>query len=355
MNERGLFRKRRPPAGSVPGTLSIDKTEPFPKINLISFSETEFLEREALNPEELVKHTFEPGKVSWVDVQGLGDEKTLRILGDIFNLHPLALEDVANVPQIPKVEEFDNCLFLCLRMIRIADGAIMSEQVSIFISDSFVLTFQERYGDVLDPVRNRMRRGAAIRKMGNDYTAYAIVDTIVDNYYSVLEVMGNSLESLEDELIVRPGKEKLKELYDLKHQLAELKRILWPTRDAIGQLVRNENAYIERKTALYFRDVFDHSMQAIDMLDLYRELTSELMNLYLSSMSNRMNDIMKVLTIISTIFIPLSFVAGVYGMNFAYMPELEVKWAYPIVLGIMVAIASGMLYFFHRRGWFRKY
>ena len=354
MAKSKLFTKRKPPSGSVPGTLSIDDSSPFPVMKLITFNEKEMEEITVEDPSLLEKHIFEKGRVNWIDVQGLGDEKTLRRLGEIFKLHPLALEDITNVPQIPKVEEYENGLFICLRMIRLEEKEVISEQVSFFVGETFVLTFQERYGDVFDPVRQRMRRGSTIRKLGNDFTVYALIDTIIDNYFPVLQETGSSLEALEDEMILKINKEKLQKLYELKHGLAELKRILWPTRDAIGQLARNENRYIDGKTALYFRDVYDHVIQSIDMLDLYRELASELMNVYLSSMSNRMNEIMKVLTIISTIFIPLSFVAGVYGMNFRFMPELELKWAYPIVLGAMVAIAGAMLYFFHKKGWFRK-
>ncbi|WP_292598416.1 magnesium/cobalt transporter CorA [Mesotoga sp. UBA6090] len=354
MNQKGLFKKRKPPLGSVPGSLNIDEKAPFPEIKLIEFDGNYLREEILENLEELKSIVFERGKVHWVDVQGLGDETLIRKLGDIFSLHPLALEDVTNVPQIPKVDEYENCIFICLPMLRMDETGLVTEQVSVFVGETFVLTFQERYGDVLDPVRKRIRRNAQMRNMSNDYTAYAIVDTIVDNYFPVLQELGNDLENLEDELVETAAREKLKELYILKHRLAHLKRLLWPTRDAIGRISRDGSKYFGDQTSLYLRDVYDHVMQSIDMLDLSRELASELMNLYLSSTSNRMNEIMKVLTVISTIFIPLSFMAGLYGMNFHYMPELSVKWAYPAVLIAMAIVVLIMLFFIHKKGWFRK-
>ena len=354
MNQKGLFSKRKPPLGSVPGTLSIDEESPFPRIRLIEFDSNSLREEIVDDLTGLQSVVLEKEKIHWIDVQGLGDESTIRKLGDIFSLHPLALEDITNVPQIPKVEEYDNCVFLCLPMLRMEDNNLISEQVSLFVGETFVLTFQERYGDVLDPVRNRIRRKAQIRQMNNDYTAYAIVDTIVDNYFPVLQNLGNELENLEDQLVETMAKESLKELYFIKHRLAHLKRLLWPTREAIGRIARDGSLYFGSRTMLYFRDVYDHVMQSIDMLDLSRDLASELMSLYLSSTSNRLNEIMKVLTIISTIFIPLSFIASLYGMNFHFMPELTLKWAYPVVLGIMGVVATIMLFLVHKKGWFRK-
>jgi len=354
MDQKGIFRKRKPPLGSVPGTLSIDEGAPFPKISLIEFDRDYMNEDVIERVEDLESVVFATDRVHWIDVQGLGDEATIRKLGEVFSLHPLALEDITNVPQIAKVEEYENCMFICLPMMRMEGDLVVSEQVSLFLGETFVLTFQERYGDVLDPVRKRMRRNSKIRSMNNDYTAYAILDTIVDNYYPVLQSIGNELEKLEEELVETISREKLKDLYSMKHKLAQLKRLVWPTKDVIGRISREESEYFDDQTALHLRDVYDHIIQSLDMLDISRELSSELMNLYLSSTSNRMNEIMKVLTIISTIFIPLSFIVGVYGMNFVHMPELSSKWGYPVVLVVMGVVVFIMLLFIYRKGWFRK-
>ncbi|MDK2943290.1 MAG: magnesium transporter [Mesotoga sp.] len=354
MDQKGIFRKRKPPLGSVPGTLSIDEEAPFPKISLIEFDRDYLKEEIIRNVENLASVISATDRVHWIDVQGLGDEATIRKLGEVFSLHPLALEDITNVPQVAKVEEYDNCLFVCLPMIRMEEDSVVYEQMSLFLGETFVLTFQERYGDVLDPVRNRMRRNSRIRSMDNDYTAYAILDTIVDNYFPVLQSIGSELEKLEEELVESISREKLKDLYLMKQKLAQLRRLVWPTKDVIGRISREESEYFKDHTVLYLRDVYDHIIQSLDMLDISRELSSELMNLYLSSTSNRLNEIMKVLTIISTIFIPLSFIVGIYGMNFVYMPELSLKWGYPVVLIVMGVVVFIMLLFIRRKGWFRK-
>lgn len=347
-------KKRRAPSGALPGTLVIDKSSPEPVIRVISYSD-DYLEEKEFESVEALRVYMETGNefINWIDAQGLGNEEVLRKISQLFNIHSLALEDVINVPQRPKVDSFTDHSFIVLRMFRIIeDRQINSEQVSIFMGKNYLLTFQEYYGDCLDPVRQRLRMGKGIiRNMGPDYLAYAITDTIVDNYLPVLEELGERLEILEDQVVTRATENELKLLYELKHELVGIKRILWPSRELISKLVNFEQDLISEKVKIYLRDTYDHIVQAIDLVETYRELSSELMSVYLSSLSNKMNEIMKVLTIISTIFIPLSFIAGMYGMNFVNMPELKFEYGYFAVLGLMGLLAVGMLSFFWKRKW----
>ena len=356
MSKREMLfkKKRRAPTGSSPGTLVIDSASPMPVIRVMSYNQNGMEEKEIESVEALGSYMeFRKDFVNWIDVQGLGDERILREISELFAIHPLALEDVTNVPQQPKVDDFSDQSFIVLRMFRITEiRQIDSEQVSLFMGKDYVLTFQERYGDCLNPVRQRLRKGRGIiRTMGSDYLAYAIIDTIVDNYLPVLEELGERLEDLEDQVVSRATESELKSLYELKHELVGVKRILWPSREMISKLINFEQSSISDKVKLYLRDTYDHIVQAIDLVETYRELSSELMSVYLSSLSNKMNEIMKVLTIISTIFIPLSFIAGLYGMNFVNMPELSFKYGYFIVLGVMLGTVYAMLSFFRRRNW----
>jgi magnesium transporter len=296
---------------------------------------------------------LERSAVTWVDVCGLGDEATLRKIGEIFSLHPLALEDIVNVPQRPKVEVYDAHLLLITRMVMPRNGAVLdTEQVSIFVGQNYVLTFQERHGDVFDPVRARIRRGGGpIRKFGPAYLAYALLDTVIDAYYPVLERMGDFLETLEEEVVHRPTRESLQKVYQAKRELLTLRRAVWPQREAINTLIRDDNDFVSDAVRVYLRDTYDHCVQLIDGTETYRELAGGLMDMYLSSVGNRQNEVMKVLTIMASIFIPLTFLAGIYGMNFENMPELDSNWGYPMLLAIMAGTAIAMLLFFRRLGW----
>lgn len=346
------FRKLHTKVGARPGTLVIQKNAAAPIVRVIRFNEGSCDECELTELNGLKSQLAQPG-VIWVDVCGLGDESILRKIGEIFALHPLALEDVVNVPQRPKVEAYDNHLLLITRMITLKEVAVLdAEQVSIFVGTNYVLTIQERAGDVFDPVRHRIRRGGGpIRKLGPDYLAYALLDVVIDAYYPILEQLGDFLEDLEDEVIRRPTITSLQKVYQAKRELLTLRRSIWPQRETINSLVRDDFEYISDPVRVYLRDTYDHCVQVIDATETYRELVSGLMDVYLSSVGNRQNEVMKVLTIMASIFIPLTFLAGVYGMNFENMPELHSKWSYPVVLGIMVAVAVGMLVYFRRKGW----
>ena len=295
----------------------------------------------------------EPSK-TWIDVQGFGDEQLIRQIGEFFHLHPLVLEDIVNLPQRPKTESYNEQVLIITRMIRLTDGnAIDMEQVSILLGKGYVATFQEREGDILDPVRERIRhgKGRPIRLNGPDYLAYAILDTIIDGYYPVIESIGDHLERLESIVMEQPTTRTLQELNQTKNMLVNLRRIVWPHRELVNSLMRDENELINDNVRLYLRDTYDHCVQTAEVIEMYRDMATGLMNTYLSSVANRTNDVMKVLTIMASIFIPLTFMAGIYGMNFEHMPELHVRWAYPAIWVAMLVTAVGMLIFFWRRGW----
>jgi magnesium transporter len=351
------FKKKHTKVGARPGTLAIAKNAPPPKITSIHYNATEHRAVEVDSIEELTE-AFNENEVSWVDVQGFGDRTIMRKLGTIFNLHPLLLEDVVNVPQRPKSEPYEDQLLLIVRMVRLDEDEttgkpiVDMEQVSMVIGKDYVITFQERHGDILDPVRKRLiSNKGIIRKRGPDYLAYAIADTIIDGYYPVLEIVGNHLESLETEVIDNPSPSVLGELNRLKNQLINLRRAIWPQREAINQLVRGNHALISEEVGVYLRDTYDHCIQTSEVAEMYREMVTGLMNTYLSSVANRTNEVMKVLTIMASIFIPLTFMAGIYGMNFEHMPELKYEYSYVILWVAMGTVATGMLIFFYRKGW----
>lgn len=347
-----IFRKRHPAVGARPGTLVIPQQAPPPKIHMIRYGEDELSESEIENVEEL-KTAFSDRGVTWIDVQGFGDQAVMREIGDLFELHPLLLEDVVNAPQRPKAEAYEDQILMIVRMVSVdAAGTIQIEQVSIVFTAKYVLTFQEEYGDVLDPVRHRIRSGKGpLRKLGADYLAYALADTIIDGYYPVLEAIGSHLERLEDSVISQPTPQVLGELNGLKNQLVNLRRSIWPQREAINHLIRGDHATVTDEVRIYLRDTYDHCAQTSEVAEMYHEMVTGLMNMYLSSIANRTNEVMKILTIMASIFIPLTFLAGIYGMNFDHMPELHVWWAYPIIWLTMVGVAVGMLAYFWRKGW----
>ncbi|MFN0053630.1 MAG: magnesium/cobalt transporter CorA [Planctomycetales bacterium] len=349
--------KRRTAPGAPPGILSVDPDAPRPVIRVMAYGPEAFAEREISTVEDLREF---PGSwpVTWINVDGLGDSLTLERLAEMFQLHPLAMEDVVNVHQRAKVDQFGDRTFLVTHMVSLEE-TFSSEQVSIFLGQDFVLTFQEHPGwDCLEPVRERIRkRVQRVREAGPGYLVYAILDAVIDHYFPVLEAYGERLEALEDRIVAHPERETVAELHEIKRDLLHLRRAIWPQREAINALLRDEVPHISAETRLYLRDVYDHTVRIIDLVETYREVCSDLMDLYLSSISNRMNEIMKVLTVISTIFIPLTFVVGVYGMNFNgevspwNMPELRWYWGYPLCLALMVGITVAQFLFFRRRGW----
>jgi len=330
----------------------IGEDAPPPKIRLISYTADEVSERRDIEIDQLPE-AIPPGTVAWIDVQGFGHEPTISRIGAMFDLHRLAIEDVVNAPQRPKAEAYEDQLLIVTRMVRLL-GPLRTdiEQVSLVLGGNWVITFQERPGDVLDPVRQRLsvRANKTFRERGAAYLAYAILDTIVDGYYPVLESLGDQLEDLEEEVINDPSPVVLRRLNEARQQLAALRRALWPQREMARSLL-SETPLIPEVVRPYLRDVYDHCVQTADIADGYRETVTGLINTYLSSMANRTNDVMRVLTIMASIFIPLTFMAGIYGMNFQHMPELNVWWAYPMLWVVMGGVAVAMLVYFWRKGW----
>lgn len=346
--------RRRPPTGAPPGAVMPDSEALAPKIYAFSYTTDSLTEQPVATLEELEQLARENQGVLWIDIQGLGNADLIMRIGEILALHPLAVADTVNANQRSKIESYEDHLFMVGRMIRPAadEGEVVSEQLSLFLSDRLVVTFQETYGDNLDPVRARIRNPKSMmRKSGADFLAYAILDTVIDGVYPVLDIMEDALEALEEHIIEDPVPGDLERSYQYKRKLLGLRRVLRPQREAMSMLYREESPYLSHEIRVYLRDVYDHSVHLLDAVETYNEFASGLMELYLSHVSNRMNEVMKVLTIIATIFIPLTFLAGVYGMNFHYMPELQWRWAYPALWILMVGIALGLLYYFRRKGW----
>jgi magnesium transporter len=348
--------KRRAAPGAPPASLNVDPSAPQPIIRLIAYSADRYDERSISEPEE-IRAFLGHWNVVWVDVDGLGDAKVLEEIAAIFHLHPLAMEDVVNVHQRAKVDTFGERTFMVTHMLSYTDH-LESEQLSLFLGPDFVVTFQERPGDCLDPVRERIRKQETrVRESGAGHLAYSILDAVIDHYFPILEVYGERIEAIEDRIIAQPDRAVVAELHDLKRELLYIRRAIWPQREALNTLVRDEIPHISAETRLYLRDCYDHCVRIIDLVETYRETCSDLMDLYLSSISNRMNEIMKVLTIISTLFIPLTFIVGIYGMNFDTqasphnMPELKWYYGYPLCLAVMAVIAVGQFFFFRRKGW----
>jgi len=351
--------ERRTSPGAPPGSLVVDPHAPLPIIRVIAYGS------EAVH-EELVEDVSRIGSylgrqpVTWVNVDGLGDAAVIRKLGEIFGIHRLALEDIINSHQRAKVDQYDNHLFVVGRMVEMADH-VETEQLSLFLGKSYVLTFQERVGDAFDPVRERIRKaGGRVRNAGPDYLAYALIDAFIDNYFPVLEKYGERLESIEEDVLSRPEPVLVSRMHEVKRDLLTLRRAIWPLRETVNSLVREPSPFISDETRVYFRDCYDHTIQIIDLLENYRDVASGLMDIYLSSVSNRLNEIMKILTMFTAFFIPLSLIAGIYGMNFNTarspfnMPELNWYLGYPFVLGLMATVALGMVTFFRRKGWLRS-
>ncbi|MEH1833847.1 MAG: magnesium/cobalt transporter CorA [Nostoc sp.] len=349
--------------GTLPGTIFIDADAPPPIIFLIDYNQTNFIREQIATPEESVPY-LEMESISWVDVQGLGSQDILQRLGKVFKLPPLVLEDIVNVPERPKTEDYEDQLLFIARMIVAKEKTcgFYSEQVSLILGKNYLLTVQEEpEHDCFEGVRSRIEKNKGIiRKQGADYLAYAVLDAIIDGFFPVLELYGERIEELEEEVIVRPTPQTLQHIYQIRRELLQLRRAIWPQRDAINSLIRDGSDLIGEEVRIYLRDCYDHAVQVMDMVETYRELASGLMDVYLSAVSNKMNEIMKVLTIVSTIFIPLTFIAGVYGMNFNpekspyNMPELNSYWGYPLCWAVMLAIALGLLFFFWQRGWLQN-
>jgi magnesium transporter len=342
--------------GTVPGTLKIDQNASPTEMVLIDYNPEGACRVHLTQPEDFTPY-MESASVSWVDVRGFGDEEMLNRLGQTFKLHPLVLEDVVNVPQRPKVEDYDDQLVIIAQMVVPKPNGIgfWREQVSLILGTSYLLTVQEEPDhDCFDAVRDRIRFGkGTIRERGADYLAYTLLDSIIDGFFPVLEDYGERIEDLENEVVSHPTPKTLDKIHQIRRDLLLLRRAIWPQREAINSLIRDASPLISRDVQIYLRDCYDHAIQVLDMVETYRELASSLMDVYLSSVSNRMNEIMKVLTVFSTLFMPITFIVGVYGMNFKVMPELEWRWGYPVVWLVMLSIEFTLAYFFWKRGWFR--
>jgi magnesium transporter len=293
--------------------------------------------------------------VTWIDIEGLNDVGLLDRLGNSYGLHPLILEDILNTDQRPKSDDMESYIYVVLKMLDYSPASleIVSEQVSIIFGRNFVISIQEgREGDLFEPLRERIRNGKGrIRKLGADYLAYSLLDTIIDHYFLILEKFAERIETLEENLVSDPQPETLHQIHSMKREMIFLRKSVWPLRELIYNLEKSDSDLIQSATKIFLRDIYDHAVHIIDSIETYREMLSSMLDIYLSSVSNRMNQVMKVLTIIATIFMPLTFLAGVYGMNFKYMPEIGWRWGYPLVLFIMFAVAGVMLYFFKKKKW----
>ena len=346
-----MFRKRIPPPTMPPGTFVHDETALPSKVRLIRYSAEHVEEREVTNVDalpDLVRHEG----VSWVLVQGLGTTSLLERIADRFSLHHLAVADVVNIPQRPKAEPYENDLFIVARVATLAGADLATEQVSLFVGANYVLTFEESYQDALAPLRERLRRPAdAIRRSGADYLAYAVLDAVIDRFYPILEQLGERVNDLEDEALDGRGRETLRNVNRIRRALLGVHRVLWPQREALAALLRRETPMVGEGVQPYLRDCQDHCTQLIEITESYRELLGAIASSYLSSVGNRTNEIMRVLTVIASLFIPLTFLVGVYGMNFEQMPELRFRYGYLMLWIVMIAIGGGMLGYFRRLGW----
>lgn len=342
---------RRTKPGDSPGTLIADPDSRAPVMTVIAYSPSELVEKRITHPRE-VRELLAKFPVVWLDVDGLGDVETVRAVGEVFGLHRLELEDIVNVHQRPKIERYEGHRFLVARMIDVQGGVLDTEQLSLFLGARFVLTFQEREGDGFGPVRERIRGSkGVIRSSGPDYLAYALLDATIDEYFPVLEGCGERLENLEDGICNQPRPSLLRELHAVKRELLQLRRAIWPLREALGQLQRDGDELIQASTRPYLNDCYDHTVQLMDLVETYREIASGQLDIYLSSVSYRLNEVMMLLTVLATIFIPLTFLSSIWGMNFDFMPELKWRYGYFAALGVMLVVALALLAFFWRRGW----
>ena len=359
-----MFNRRYAKPGSAPATLATLSTPHAaakPTMRLIEYDGTAVVEKAIPTVAELPAFT-DDGRIRWLDIEGLGDASIFQALGEKYELHPLALEDALHTGQRPKLEPYEKHLFIVAQMVyRDTELQMVGEQVSIFLGRNFLVTIQEEIGtDVFEPVRERIRIGRGyIRKLGADYLCYALLDAIIDHCFPILEDLGEALEELEDEVLERPQASCIATLHAHKRTLTQLRRFVWPERDVCNSLLHDESGIVSSQTKIFLRDAYDHTVQIMDLIESYRDMVSGLTEMYLSAVGMRTNEIMRVLTIMSSIFIPLTFIVGIYGMNFdsgdgsrpLNMPELYQPWGYPAVILLMVAISIGQILFFKRKKW----
>ena len=350
-----FIKKSSGKAGLPPGHLMHigDRKMETSRIRVFDYDEQQIQEKEVKFIKECVPFR-DTATTTWINIDGIHDMELMAEVGTLFNIHALALEDIVNSGHPPKLEEYDDFILVIMKMLNYdeANDEMVGEQFSILIGSNFVITFQERVGDVFEPVRERLRAGRQrIRSSGTDYLAYTLIDVIVDRYFVILEHLGDQIEELEDELEKDTSPKTLNKIRILKRELIFLRKSVWPLREVVGGLEKSESPLMKKTTARYLRDVYEHTIQVIDTIESFRDMLSGLLDIYLSTVSNRMNEVMKVLTIIATIFIPLTFIAGIYGMNFQFMPELGWKWSYPIIWGVMLVVAVFMVVHFRRKKW----
>lgn len=352
-----LFYRKFQKTGLPPGTIVYTGDQPHKPVHVLVMEYDEQNLREwspSLTDEECASLKNNK-KRKWINIDGVNDPALIERVGRHFDLHPLVLEDIAHLGQRPKVEEYDQYMYIVVKMIQLASDnqTITVEQVSIILGPDYLITFQENEGDVFEAVRSRLRLGKGrARKMGCGYLAYALIDAIVDYYFTIFESMGEVIEGLEENILNDTDKKTLPQLHRLRHQLTQLRKSVWPLREMIGSLERGESILFEKATRPFLRDLYDHSVQIAETVESFRDVLTSLLDLNLSMVSTRMNEIMKVLTMIATIFIPLSFIAGVYGMNFDHMPELHEYWAYPFAFWLMIiVIVTVMVVYFKKKKW----
>ena len=350
-----LMKRSRKKLGLSPGTLIHigDQKIGEVKMSLMNYDPGQLIEKELTSIEDAFPYKDTP-PVTWINVDGLHDLEIIEAIGRHFGIHPLTLEDIVNTGHRPKAEDFEDYDYIVLKMLTYNEDQnhILAEQISFILGPHYLISFQETEGDVFNFVRERIRKAKGrIRKSGCDYLAYALIDAIVDHYFLVLEKMGGKIELLEEDLLDDTQTENLQSIHHLKREMIFFRKQVWPIREILSSLMKEEGSLIQETTQIFIRDLYDHTIQVMDTIESFRDVLSGLQDLYLSTISNRMNEVMKVLTIMATIFIPLTFIAGIYGMNFEYMPELKISWAYPALWILLIAIFLFMIFWFKRKRW----
>jgi magnesium transporter len=343
-------------AGLSPGTLVFvgQRKRSSVRVDVLAYTETTFGEQKDVSVDHCRDAIKAPG-VTWINVNGIHDIGLIEALGKYLNLHPLTMEDIVNTSQRPKAEVFPGYIYTVLKMISFNETRhqVEMEHVSLILSDHFVVSFQEDEGDLFDAVRERIRSAKGrIRQMGADYLAYALMDAVVDHYFLTVEHIGDRIEDFDDRILADPKPEDIQQIHRFKRDILGLRKAVWPLREEVSTLEKTESALIRAETRVFLRDLYDHTIQVIDMVETFRDILGGMHDTYLSSLSNRMNEVMKVLTVIATLFIPLTFIAGVYGMNFEHMPELKWRWGYGLIWGVMLAVGLGMVGYFKKKKWF---
>jgi magnesium transporter len=350
---RRKSKKADPVAVPEPPKINIEKRNATSRITIIDYDEAQFMEGVAMSVEELISFRYKP-TVTWIKVEGIHQPEIMEQFSRAFDIHPLVMEDIVNTNQRPKMEDHGDYIFIVLKLFYFDEDTneLTLGQFSLIFSNNILISFEESGGDVFKLVKGRIKneRGR-IRRLGTDYLAYVLLDTIVDNYFLILERLGDKIETLEEDLVTDPSQRLLKEIYELKNSMIILRKAVWPLREVIGSLNRCESPLVHESTGIYLRDLYDHTVQVIDSIEIFRETLAEMVSIHVSSISNRLNEIMKVLTVITTIFIPLTFIAGIFSMNFKYMPELDWTYGYPVSLILMTIVGIIMMAWFRNKDW----